>query len=340
MIHGKKNARIVSLATVLLAGGLVALAGIPLVGFKAAPPPTSVGPAEALSATAPVSDPGPELTPRLGGYSNSGCLGYDGDRDWEPTWICPGDDDFMLTVSGSTLFVQHINAEYNCCPADIAVTLVMEGDKILLTEVEIPGEPCDCNCCYEVESSVVDLGPGTYTVIYCWYDYYTWEDRCEEILIVIESQDGQKVASDIGQSSGDQILVGGPCAAARVSKEAEPYVISYSNSGCLGGSEREWWPCEEDDTITFTAGAGTLHTLHSNAAYNCCLDDIAVSVTMDGNTILLMEDEILTQPCFCICCYDAESTVAGLAPGTYTVVYYWEDYEMGPRCFSDTVVIP
>jgi hypothetical protein len=32
--------------------------------------------------------------------------------------------------------------------------------------------------------------------------------------------------------------------------------------------------------------------------------------------------------------------VGGLAPGTYTVEYWWHDYETGQdRCYSDEVVV-
>ena len=327
MMHGKKSARIVSLATVLLAGGLVALAGMPFVGFKAAPPPVVFG-----------SDPAPvAATPHLGGYSNSGCLGVYEGRDWVLSGICPGDDEFQFTVSGSTLHVLHKNAEYNCCVADIAVELEVMGDEIVMSEVEVPGDPCDCDCCYNVESSVVDLAPGSYTVEYCWWDYYSWEFRCVQTSIVIEPP-GLAPASDAVRTSADPAGVAQK-ARPQFSKESVPFVSSYSNSGCLWGVTRDAM-CVEDDTVQFTAAAGTLHALHSNASYNCCLDDTVVSVAVDGSTIILTEEEILTEPCWCICCYDVEATVAALAPGTYTVVYCWLDDEEGLRCYSDTVVIP
>lgn len=123
--------------------------------------------------------PGPS-GPRIGGYSNSGCL--PGTReDFAPC----GDDEIELTVEGNTLYTVHRNATYNCCPDDIVVTLSVEGSVLALTEEEILTNPCYCICCYDVESTVVDLSPGEYTVAYCWYDYDTYQEECHVEDIVI-----------------------------------------------------------------------------------------------------------------------------------------------------------
>lgn len=330
MNHRKTSARAASLTAILLVGGAVALAGVPFVGHKAVAVPTPQGPDAVPQAAAP----------HLGGYSNSGCLSFDGDRDWDPSGICPDDDQFELTVSGSTLLVLHLNAEYNCCPADIEVSFELVGDLIVMTEVEIPGEPCDCDCCYNVESSVVDLAPGTYGIAYYWFDYYSWVVRCFEAQIVVPPAVGTP-----GEADGtDDAAAGETAAAAAAAKEIPPlskapvpYISAYSNTGCLW---EQFWPCEEDDVVVFTPTSGALHAAHMNITYNCCLDDIVVSMTVVDDFISLTEEEVLTNPCYCICCYDFEATVAGLAPGTYTVEYCWYDYEEGPRCYTETVVIP
>ena len=89
-----------------------------------------------------------------------------------------------ITVEGRTIHIVHRNATYNCCPDDIEVTLTVEGNLLRLTETEILIIPCDCLCCYDVESTVGDLMPGTYVAEYCWYDYETG-DVChgEEVRI-------------------------------------------------------------------------------------------------------------------------------------------------------------
>ena len=93
-----------------------------------------------------------------------------------------------------------------------------------------------------------------------------------------------------------------------------------------------------EDVIVLTPSPGELHMMHRNAEYNCCPVDIIVTLTVDGNTIHLREEEVLEDPCFCMCCYDIEATVDNLAPGPYTVEVCWMDG--GETCDEQVVVIP
>ena len=74
---------------------------------------------------------------------------------------------------------------------------------------------------------------------------------------------------------------------------------------------------------------GTLHVVHSNATYNCCSEDIVISLVVEGNVLHLTEEKVCPNPCPCLCCYDVEATVIGLAPGAHTVRFCWDDYETG-----------
>jgi hypothetical protein len=119
-----------------------------------------------------------------------------------------------------------------------------------------------------------------------------------------------------------------------------PHVGDFSHGDCEIPSGDRLGLCGEH-VFQFTVEPGTLHVLHSNALYNCCLDDIVVSLTVEGTTLHLTEEEILTEPCPCVCCYDVESTVVGLAPGPYTVEYCWYDYETGQeQCHAEDIVVP
>ena len=122
--------------------------------------------------------------PRIGDYSNSGCLPARRDASRDDPYPCPGDDQIQLTVEGNTLHVLHTNATYNCCPDDILISLTVEGSLLRLTEEELD-QQCYCICCYDVEATVVELPPGEYTVEFCWYDYQTDGQRCyvEDIVI-------------------------------------------------------------------------------------------------------------------------------------------------------------
>ena len=248
--------------------------------------------------------PPPPPGPRVGGYSDSGCL-PGGARE-----EC-GEEQVEFTVPApGTLHVLHRNATYNCCVEGIPISLRVDysaGCVLHLVETEVLADGgCDCMCCYNVEATIVDLAPGLYTAELCWQDWETGQELC--------------YAEDIEIPA------------------LFPRIEGHSNSGCLSGGPRE--ECGEDQ-IEFSAEPGLLHVLHQNALYNCCPDDIVISVTPNGNVLRLTEEELLTNPCYCVCCYDVEATVVDIGPGTYTVEFCWFDYDTdGQRCYEEQIVIP
>ena len=229
-------------------------------------------------------------------------------------------------MEDTTLHVAHHNAAYNCCPDDIVISALVQGNMIYLTEEEILTEPCWCMCCYDVEATLVDLLPGQYTVEFCWFDFDTNQVECYVEDIVISPRG----PGDPGD--GDGLLP--------PDESPPPRIGTYSNSGCLDRSVGDLFlPCG-DDEIVLTVKGNTLHVLHCNGTYNCCLDDIVISASIQGNTIDLTEDEILTDPCYCICCYDVEATVIDLSPGTYTVEFCWYDYDTNQvECYAEDILI-
>ena len=124
-----------------------------------------------------------------------------------------------------------------------------------------------------------------------------------------------------------------------------PRIEEYSNSGCLPGSETnptayQYSICGEDQ-IEVVVENHLVRITHKNATYNCCPDDIEVSLWVAGNLLRLTEKEILTHPCYCLCCYDVKSTIVDLPSGSYTLEYCWYDYETRvTKCDTDEVVIP
>ena len=80
-----------------------------------------------------------------------------------------------------------------------------------------------------------------------------------------------------------------------------PFLLSYGNDGCEEGA-RDYPGCG-DDEFEFVVRRDTLFVRHLNAVYNCCPDDILVQFGIDDHVIRLVEREILTHPCMCLCCY-------------------------------------
>ncbi len=81
--------------------------------------------------------------------------------------------------------------------------------------------------------------------------------------------------------------------------------------------------CEE--SVHIDVYDGTIEIHHIQARYNCCawLD---IEVVQDGYTIDVIEwERFEAGPCYCLCCFDSEVTIAGLDPGDYTVTV-WKTY--------------
>jgi len=123
----------------------------------------------------------------------------------------------------------------------------------------------------------------------------------------------------------------------------QPYIKEYSDSGCLENSsvDAEEYPGYGEEEIVAESKGNSIHVIHLNATYNCCPDEIEVTLSVEGNNLKLIEQEILTTPCDCLCCYDVGAEIAGLIPGEYTVEVCWNDWEtQGELCKTIMVEIP
>jgi hypothetical protein len=280
--------------------------------------------------------------PRVETYSNTGCKeGSDGGSG-EP---CVEEDELVLTVEGTSLHVLHRNATYNCCPEDIVISLTVQGNLLILTEEEfLLWGGCDCWCCYDVEATVVDLAPGTYTVEFCWFDYETWQVQCCTDEIEVPGLPGDPPRGDppVVVDPNDVVRRSAPeTPPVPFGPVPPPHIDNHLHSGCRDDPNDPWFPPCGDDEIELTVDGSTLHVVHRNATYNCCPDDIVISLSVEENLLILNEEEILTNPCWCICCYNVEATVVDLAPGTYTVEFCWFDYEASEvTCYWEDIVVP
>jgi hypothetical protein len=271
-------------------------------------------------------------------YHDSGCK-----RDSDEP--CSEDDEIVLTVEGTTLYVLHRNASYNCCPDEIAISLSIQGTTLILTEEEVLTMPCDCICCYDVEATIVDLTPGIYTVQFCWFDYDMWSERCDVQEIEVppqreaRSSGAPSPAPDPTAQDRPEAPDQAPSAAADPPPLTTPipHVADQQYEGCLRDEDL---PCPDPDAFILTVEGSTLHVLHESATYNCCLDEITITLSIEGDILKLTEEEIVTLGCWCICCYEAEATIVDLAPGIYTVEFYWFDYETWQeQCYVEEIVI-
>ena len=81
-------------------------------------------------------------------------------------------------------------------------------------------------------------------------------------------------------------------------------------------------PSDNETCVVYSYDMDTeqLTFTHVNAAFNCCPDDFKADFVIDGHTITVTEDEVLVDPCLCLCLYDVDYLMTGLAPGVYDLV--------------------
>jgi hypothetical protein len=102
-----------------------------------------------------------------------------------------------------------------------------------------------------------------------------------------------------------------------------------SSTGCAGDCgvavENPSSLCDEDDPnmvppslIAYAGEAGKIDVTESGFETSCCLM-LEPSVVVEGMTLNVSYTES-GDPCDCICYYTITYTLAGLAPGTWTVV--------------------
>jgi hypothetical protein len=184
--------------------------------------------------------------------------------------------------------------------------------------IDYPG-PCDNYCPADVN------GDNTVDVL--------------DLLMVLAAWGDTGVPEDINEDGIVDVLdlleviaAWGPCA---------PRIGGWSHEPCTpggGGPPDEW--CDPD-IVEIVVQGSSLQITHENGAYNCCLDDIVVNLVIEGNVITLTEQEVLTIPCPCICCYTVHASVVDLVPGTYTVFYCWDDPDTGGQeCHEEVVSVP
>lgn len=87
----------------------------------------------------------------------------------------------------------------------------------------------------------------------------------------------------------------------------------------------EW--CRDADVLRVEVDGADVTIHHDAALYNCCPDPFHYETAWEGNTLVVTETEILTNPCFCICCFNLSTTIEDVPAGEFTLRLYWFDYE-------------
>jgi len=81
--------------------------------------------------------------------------------------IPPDQDCIEYEYDGeNVLCIKHINAGFNCCPAELKAFVDIKGDTITIEEKEYFDDtgPCFCLCLFDLDFNITGLNPGVYTV--------------------------------------------------------------------------------------------------------------------------------------------------------------------------------
>ena len=206
------------------------------------------------------------------------------------------------------------------------------------------GDACDCEGNFDCDEDCDGTDASTFKVD---FGRSTFDNPCEDgnpcngDFDCDGDCDGTDAAGfkfDFGRSSFNN-----PCPACVVEEwcgyDEMPFVGSYSNSGCLGNfmEAAGEYGCGDDEIVAEVMG-NVILLKHFNAFYNCCPDDIAITMTVEGNVLQLKETEI-NVGCRCMCCYTVESEIGGVEPGEYTIEYCW-NYPGTSACNTLSVTVP
>jgi hypothetical protein len=70
---------------------------------------------------------------------------------------------YSFDVTAGKLYIAHINAGFNCCPESLYCTISIENDTLIIEEHEEMGL-CNCDCLFDLEIEINEIGAGKYPV--------------------------------------------------------------------------------------------------------------------------------------------------------------------------------
>ena len=85
--------------------------------------------------------------------------------------------------------------------------------------------------------------------------------------------------------------------------------------------------CWDDDQVYAEVAGGRVAVFHDATIYNCCPDPFEYEISVEGDFIRVREIEVLSNPCYCICCFNLAMTIEDVPAGDYTLEFTWFDYE-------------
>jgi hypothetical protein len=101
----------------------------------------------------------------------------------------------------------------------------------------------------------------------------------------------------------------------------DPWGRVVDFTGCkeaTGTTQADETPFDLDCVEYQYIGDGILLIAHVNAGFNCCTEEVTAEITVENDTITIVEAEI-GAPCDCICLFDVNYEIQNLTPGRYVI---------------------
>ncbi len=94
----------------------------------------------------------------------SGCKRFTDNSSSSPR-IPPTKSGVFYDYHNGILKLTHVNAGFNCCPAQLSANVMVFGDSIMIKEDELKGL-CDCHCLYDLNIIINNLEQKQYTLLF------------------------------------------------------------------------------------------------------------------------------------------------------------------------------
>jgi hypothetical protein len=105
-----------------------------------------------------------ELPPMNGSVtSQSDCKSYAKSTHDDNTPDSISKVNYIFDSESSTLYMEHINAGFNCCPEEISIQASFHNDTIYIEKSE-EAALCNCLCCFDINMEISNVKQTAYTI--------------------------------------------------------------------------------------------------------------------------------------------------------------------------------
>lgn len=211
----------------------------------------------------------------------------------------------------SVLTLNHGNAAFNCCPAQLLADFAFDGNTITITEREVLDQGgCLCLCLFDLDLQILNLPPGQYHVVVV-EPYLGGGDQPLDFML------------DLGGATSGSHCVERTQYPWGALELASGSLISRSTCKSSGGAALVDSVSSNQSCIIYEYdGVGALSITHVNAGFNCCPTEISARFDFDDQIIRVHEVEDLSGGgCRCLCLFDLQFDVENVPPGVYLVEF-------------------